>query len=296
VNDRERLRLKGPVRSLDLELAEADSTSGWGASRRLRTITFDREGLQDGRRVVDETVSTFEENGRRLTIGSRPPAIRRPLGTEYGIGIDLFADSAGSTMSTARSVDVVTRYDAQDRAVEITHRNAAQVALHRTVVTYDDQGRVAREEVTLGDLFGDSLRKREPWTSEQREQIAAAFHITMPDDVFLRIEYTYDERGRVAQRVQHMGGLSDTHQTYTYDEHDNIVEEHVNVRQRELSANDAGDVRLTNESADERFTRYEYRYDEHGNWTERVMLVRHQPDMAFRRSSIERRTMTYFDQ
>jgi YD repeat-containing protein len=50
-----------------------------------------------------------------------------------------------------------------------------------------------------------------------------------------------------------------------------------------------------NEASDESWNRYEYRYDDRGNFVERVVLRRVTPDRDFHRSNIERRTISYFD-
>jgi hypothetical protein len=40
--------------------------------------------------------------------------------------------------------------------------------------------------------------------------------------------------------------------------------------------------------------RFEYQYDAYGNWTERVVWARMEPDSDERRSNIERRAITYY--
>jgi hypothetical protein len=40
--------------------------------------------------------------------------------------------------------------------------------------------------------------------------------------------------------------------------------------------------------------RFEYQYDAHGNWTERTVWQRLEPNTDERRSNIERRTIAYY--
>jgi hypothetical protein len=40
--------------------------------------------------------------------------------------------------------------------------------------------------------------------------------------------------------------------------------------------------------------RFEYQYDAHGNWTERIVSQRLEPNTVERRSNIERRTIAYY--
>ena len=57
-----------------------------------------------------------------------------------------------------------------------------------------------------------------------------------------------------------------------------------------------GNLITSNESSDESWQRYEYRYDERGNFIERVVSGRSVPDLDFHRAVVERRTISYFDQ
>jgi hypothetical protein len=41
-------------------------------------------------------------------------------------------------------------------------------------------------------------------------------------------------------------------------------------------------------------TRFEYHYDEHANWTERIVWSRHDSQADFRRSNLIRRTISYY--
>ena len=58
---------------------------------------------------------------------------------------------------------------------------------------------------------------------------------------------------------------------------------------------DAGTVTIDEKPSRIQHVRFEYRYDAHGNWTERVVWQRMEPDADERRSSIERRTIDYYN-
>src|SRR5262245_54158910 len=130
MTDRERLQLRGPVQALRSEFATADPRTGeWEAPREGPALTFDPAGRQQGLRVFDEgqTTSSVDEHGRRTTVGPRPPWIPRPAGLEYGL-----------SLNAAVRFDVLTRYDARERPVEVVSRNAEQEVLRRIVLEYDD--------------------------------------------------------------------------------------------------------------------------------------------------------------
>jgi hypothetical protein len=55
-----------------------------------------------------------------------------------------------------------------------------------------------------------------------------------------------------------------------------------------------GTPRARNESARRHDRRYEYQYDAEGNWTERIVSGRIEPNAIFQRSALERRQITYY--
>ena len=92
-----------------------------------------------------------------------------------------------------------------------------------------------------------------------------------------------------------MSELSEHMRTFAYDEYGNVLEEHNESIDREGSVDTEGNMTTSNETTSESWGRYEYRYDERGNWVEKLTLQRQASDRNFHRWSIERRTITYFD-
>jgi len=291
MTDREHLLLRGPVHTVETEFAEFHpETSDWQPARSGPTLIFDRDGRQEGH-PGDEgpTATTVDERGLRTTIGRRPPFIPRQHGMEYGVHIDGIA-----------RYDVLTRYDAHEHPVEVLYRDEAEKVLYRILITYDDQHRIVREQIlmsnTLGDLWSasaDSAGAVEPPSTEQREQFAAMVGAVMPDGIFSTLGYTYDDRGRVAQRVQRMGRVKEVRETYSYDDYGNVAEQQYESTDRDAAIDDEGALVMANESCNESWNRYEYRYDDRGNWIERVVLRRLAPEATFHRVGIERRTIAY---
>ena len=292
MTDREHLRLHGYVHTLETEFAEFDpDTSSWQPARKGPTWTFDREGRQDGY-FADErpTVTTVDERGLRTTIGPRPPFIPRQHGMEYGVGIGAVTQH-----------DVLTRYDAHEHPVDVLYRGEAEKILHRIMITYDDQHRIVREQILMGDTLGDrwsasvdSAGGVEAPSTDQREQFAAMIRALMPDGIFATFEYTYDGHGRVAQRVRQMARMQESRETYMYDDYGNVTEQHYEGTDRDTSIDDDGALVMAPKSSNESWTRYEYRYDDRDNWVERVSLRRLAGEATFHRLAIERRTIAYF--
>ena len=197
--------------------------------------------------------------------------------------------------------DVLTRYDAADRPVEIVLRNADQKSMHRIELTYDASGRLFREKVLIGDAIGAFRSNQEkaagnvaPLSAAELAEFATAIRAMLPDGVMTTREYEYDQRGRVVELRSTMFGLSETLQTYSYDDHDNIIEEHREEASREADTDRTGSRITRNETSTETWNRHVYVYDERGNWIEKVTLQRESSDRDFRRVSIERRTITYY--
>jgi YD repeat-containing protein len=290
MSDRDDAGLRGPVRTVSSEYASFDSqTNDWGPFRSGPTQSYDIDGRLEGRPAWDDGITTIDDRGVRTTVNRWGPRIRRQPGMEWGMGFD-----------PARLVDVLTRYDAADRPVEIVYRNAEQQPLHRIELTYDGNGRLFRERVIVGDDFGwspsvPSIAAGQVAVSPQeQQQLTAMLKRMLLDSVFMTREYEYNERGRVSELRSTQMGLAETLQTYTYDDHDNVIEEHEQEASREGGVNRAGRLVTLNETTSESWTRYEYRYDDYGNWVERIVLRRDPPDPGFRRTATERRTFTYF--
>ena len=91
-----------------------------------------------------------------------------------------------------------------------------------------------------------------------------------------------------------MAGLTETLQTYSYDDHNNVLEEHFEEASREADLDPAGRRITRNETSAERWGRHAYRYDAQGNWIEEITMQRQAAERDFRRTGITRRVITYW--
>ena len=292
MTDREAAHLRGPLHTVRVEFSEIDpQTNDWGPFKQPQTLVYDADGQLEGRVRDDGVLSTtFDDRGLRTTVGRRPPRIRRQEGMEYGVGVD-----------PSVLADVLTRYDAADRPVEIVFRNPQQKPINRIELTYEANGQLSRERVLIGDVVSGERGAQEkaagnttPLSAQELAELAAMMKAMMPDGVFMTREYAYDQGGRVVELRTTMGGLSETLQTYSYDDHDNVIEEHHKEASREASIGRRGRRTTSNETSSEGWQRHVYVYDERGNWIEKVTLHRGSSDRDFKRSTITRRTITYY--
>ena len=110
-----------------------------------------------------------------------------------------------------------------------------------------------------------------------------------------RTAYSYDERGRQIERKTSMAGLSQNHTVWEYDEHDDPVREIDENVSGEFQTDESGNLQSVNPKSSRHEVRYEYKYDSHGNWTERIVSVRYETNPAFQRSNVERRQIEYYE-
>jgi YD repeat-containing protein len=115
------------------------------------------------------------------------------------------------------------------------------------------------------------------------------------EQAFSTATYTYDANGRLIERIRKMGALSDERTTFEYDDRGNAILESSEERHREVRMDADGVPQYTDQGTITQDTRFDYVYDEHGNWTERVAWHRVLTQVEFRRSNVERRAITYYE-
>ena len=90
-----------------------------------------------------------------------------------------------------------------------------------------------------------------------------------------------------------MGNLSEERVTVRYDDFDNPVEQ-VTIDVGRHMRMDDGRVKSEEQLAHVQHFRFEYQYDARGNWTERIVWLRMEPNTDERLSTLERRSIVYF--
>jgi YD repeat-containing protein len=82
--------------------------------------------------------------------------------------------------------------------------------------------------------------------------------------------------------------------TYLYGDGDDPIEETTEHSHREANLAEDGTVQYTPDKVAAQQNRFEYRYDEHGNWVEKTVLNRPERNADFQASNITRRAITYY--
>lgn len=250
-------------------------------------LTETRFCLNDG--LVDTTVCFYDEAGRHqrtvqlntqtdLVISSYDArGVRtqtRSLGPR-GVNIAYGIEGTEQAYGAPGAATMIVTDDESVRPAKVIFQDANGRSLREVIFARDHTGRLLSEEMRVGEEFPEPLRK--------------AF-----GEIFSRITYSYDSRGRRLERMNKFGGIGETRTTYRYDDSDDPIEEVTEDTNREMSIDDNGAINYSSDRVSVQHNRFEYRYDAHGNWTERIVSIRLEPNPGFQRSNIERRVITYY--
>jgi len=253
--------------------------------RSVRIIQVNPEGNQR-----EAEVSSYDSRGRKTKVSFLPPSesgqafLTVVEGTELGYG------APGATTMTVNYGDT----GLPEKAL---FHDAHHILVRRVTFERRADGKLLSEELHSGE--------QAPWPDLQKQLKDAS-----PDDTarvvgifetlfglgraISRTTYVYDCDGRLAERTTRLGSISETHDTFLYDEHGNAVEQTTEHNSRELQIDEQGSAETISERSSVQHIRTEYRYDPEGNWSERVVWSRLEPNPSFQRSNIERREITYY--
>jgi hypothetical protein len=233
------------------------------SSRLTRVAKIDQYGLQQ-----DSAIYSYDETGRKTAQHFVP--------FEAGNTAMSFSAGMGESEGTAESV----WYDLKHQF------------LRRVTYTRDPNAKLLKEEVHVDDAAFGELKSA---SAEQRQglmdQLTKLFG---PDRVMASTSYLYDERGRRIEQRNKMADMADNRITYTYDDRGNPVDEVSIFLQRERQVDETGKEYFANESSQTTRVHYDYQYDAHGNWTERVTSTLSETSSTPQPSSIERREISYY--
>ena len=270
-----------------------------GEPSRETVYSYDDRGrpleIIDGYTPGNPVIFRYDERGRKTKMQISRPEDYRPntaaAGSPFQVS-DVPPNLPGGGTAT-------TVYDEHDRPTEVQVRNARGELVSRTTRIYDTQGRVAGEKTILDSpemLFPNELRaqileasgiSREELSEELNKQLTA---VMGGHEGPSSIAYSYDNQGRVNQtrhRIFNEAGIVET----TYNEQGDIATK-ITRSERADSETEPDTPAPTMFPFSE--VRHSYRYDEYGNWIEKITSHRFSPNGTFESSSIRRRTLTYY--
>jgi len=253
-------------------LAAAKDIAPDGTRREAETCRYDGAG-----RKTKVIFLSHDQTGTPICYGVE--------GTEHAYGVP-------------EAVALTVAYDDRELPAEAIFHNANGGLVRRIVFSRDHDGRLLTEVVYFDgeSPYSDLQPDANSVPLEERANMAAALQMAFQDRVFCSMAYAYDTKGRLRERTVHMGTLSEERITFEYDDYDDPIAETSRSRNRRVDIDDDGVVRtIEEEPGVQQQNRYDYQYDSHGNWTERVGSYKIGSQPEFQRSNIQRRTITYYE-
>jgi hypothetical protein len=242
------------------------------AGRRASSVTFNADGT-----TRQTELCRYDAHGRKTKVvflvspeNVAASCSTGACGIHYAIeGTDFACSAPGATTST-------TIYDERDLPSEVTFRDASENVVRRVVFSRNTDGR--------------ALSERMEFAGSEAELLKPVFE----DSPSFLTTHAYDGKGRRIETIRRMGKVSEERVTVRYDDFDNPIEQRSVDLSRDIQLDD-GVVKSEERPALVQHARFEYQYDAYGNWTERIISQRTEPDADERPSNIERRTIAYHE-
>lgn len=257
--------------------------------RPTRTARLNEDGTQ-----TDLEVWTYDVRGRKSKLRCLAP---RAPGSECNAGtcianVSYAIEGTDSSYGASGASTLTIDYDEHDRPVKVSFHDADHRLLSHVLFRRDSTGKLLSEERHEGEtgLFQEHLNNTPP---ERRAQLAAMLKQVFSEGLSAT-RYSYDEQGRLITRESRLGTLGGTRSTYRYNDRNDHIEQTTEHRSCEGGLDEAGNVQYSSEKTNIQHNRLEYLYDAHGNWTEKMVSYRLESGSEFRRSSMQRRIITYY--
>jgi YD repeat-containing protein len=239
---------------------------------------------------TDSSTFHYDEHGRKTKIQVSHAEDYKP---NVGIAGSPF-ESADRAPNLPGGGTATTIYDENDRPTEVQVRNADGELITRALRTYDSQGRISDEKQIMESMSAmipkEDLKKMLEQSGASREQFQQELTRVMGgDDGPTAMGYTYDSQGRAKEMHRRIFN-EDEHIEISYNDHGDKSAEI--ARMTKIGGDEAEQNAPGLPSFSE--TVYSYRYDTHGNWTEQTVSWRSTPDGALQKSTVTRRTLTYY--
>jgi hypothetical protein len=280
------------------------SRSHYDEMGRLRTAEF-----QSGACEISTANYFYDEEGRHLrTVHGGPDGSQSEVECcSYSPGgqktvVRFLAQLEGNVFygvegteqgySVPGAATMTTVYDERDLPNGITFHDAGHKLLRHTTFLRDGEGKLLSEETYIDEEFPfpSGLVNVPPEYLEKRALLLKkALGPTLATTT-----YSYDAQGRLIDRSLKMGRLHESRTAYDYGDRDDPVGETIQNNNRGASGDENDNVGYTPYLVSVQQNRFEYQYDAHGNWTERVVSCLLEPNPDFQRSNIERRVITYY--
>jgi hypothetical protein len=249
-------------------------------------VNIDQDGVQ---RMAE--ACSYDSAGRKTKVNFLDP--HRP-DILHGHNIE----GSENFYSAPGAVTLTVHYDESHQPIEGLFHDGDRHLISRVVFIRDSNGRLLSEDNYFGEqgLFPDLKKRLEGIATEYQESATDFLNkLFSPTQSFMSTKYEYDPNGKTISRARVMSALSEERTVFRYDDHGNPIEETTEDYNREAGIDENGELRAAAENTRKYQMRFEYRYDAQGNWTERIVWNRHEPNPDFQRSNVERREISYYE-
>jgi len=234
---------------------------------------------------------SYDSAGRKTKVNFLAPH-RPDIPQGHGIeGSENFYFAPGA-------ITLTVHYDERQQSIEGLFHDEERHLISRVVFIRDSDGRLLSEGNYMGEQgpFPDLKKRLEGIATEDQESATAVLNkLFSPTQALMSTKYEYDPNGKMISRTRFMSALSEERSVFRYDNHGNPIEETTEDSNREAGIDENGELRTAAENTRKYQTRFEYTYDAQGNWTERIVWNRHEPNPDLQRSNVERREISYYD-
>jgi hypothetical protein len=184
-------------------------------------------------------------------------------------------------------------YNRHDQPTDLLFYDVEGRLLSRVEFRYDQDGNLVEEAQTkVAEMLPPEML-----ASMNQAQLETVRGLLGADGEPIRRMHRYNEQGQRTETRWRVGSLAEYRTTAAYNDHGDQIETIFEHRAREYSLDDEG--RLSDAPTSERVSRSEarfrYDYDRHGNWVMQTVESRAGTDQDFTLSSVERRTLGYFE-
>ncbi len=268
-------------RSVDSQGVEHCSTTSYDSTGRPISKTV---RPHDGPELVVETYA-YDDDARTGTV--HYVANQRP-GAGYGCLV-----SGSGACPAPSAVRFTTRYDLRDKPVEETSFDADGQPLSRAEFAYDERGNLV-SEIRSAPVAFPFPKFSEALEPAQLEEVKAAMGSVFPS---ITTTHRYDERDRLVETRILTGLFGSQRHTFEYDDLGNQVHSVRELESHEFSLEVPGGLVQGSEKTKRMWSEActAYDYNSHGDWVCKTVRGRSGPDQEFTPSSIEDRTIEYFE-
>ena len=194
--------------------------------------------------------------------------------------------------SAPGAATLTTLHNMRDQPTELFFHDKDGRTLSRVEFIYDEMGHLVEEAQTMvTEAFPPEALSG--MSSAELEAVRGLF-----DAGLARRLHRYDAQGhRVETHSSMFGALGRDSKTMSYNDHGDQIVEISECEQRDYNIDDQGQLSdsPTRESVSRSEAHFHYDYDVRGNWIKKAVEARGGADEDFSVSSVEQRTLAYYD-